>query len=167
MSNNGKNGAGLPPFGDELSRLSKEKVDRARRNSVYEISGYRPMSPVAGATASAAAVATNPATNTTIDWHHGLTGQLSLSASGDLQDKLQEQREREERFIARCYSLSRSRLRFRYRTTTPTPTMATPMSPSSKLYPRLFSLQLFRALRLVRPKHSILTTVSSDSTIEC
>lgn len=141
MSNNGEDGAGLPPFGDEYSRLSNEEFDRRRRNSVYEISGYRPKSPVAGATAPAAIVVPDPAANTT-DWHHGLTGQLSLSACGDLQDKSKEQREREERFIARCYSLLRSRERFRYRTTTPTPTMATPMSPSSKLYPQHFNLSL-------------------------
>lgn len=139
MSDNGEDGAGLPPFGDEYSRIRKEEFDRGRRTSVHEISGYRPASPVAGATASTAAVPQPttelPDTNTPV-WHHGLTGQLSLS--GDLQDNLQEQREREERFIARCYSLSRSRERFRYRTTAPS--MATPMSPSSKLLPERLSL---------------------------
>jgi len=130
MSNNGGRREGIPPFGDEYSRLRKEEVDRRRRNTVFELFGYRPTSPVAAASAPAAAVPQpSPTTNTSV-WHHGLTGQLSLS--GDLQNKLQEQREREERFIARCHSLSKSRERFRYRTTNSTPSMATPMPPSSK-----------------------------------
>ena len=138
MSSNGKKREGLPPFGDEESRLKKEQVDRGRRNSVHEISGYRPLSPVVGAsdmpTAAFAASAPNqPPTNTS--WHHNLPGQLPLS--NDLQSDIQEQREAADRLIGRVRSLSKSRERFHYRSTVPEfePAMATSMSPSTS--PRL------------------------------